>query len=111
MDKVSYRITVGSPKGRCIGILSYEPEADLFTFQYDDNFQGYPFGDINCNEGNFFESHFMFGHFYIEDSWTRQRTVEKYNIANPDSNAGQIELIERLIRSNGSYEGIFYEKL
>ena len=111
MKSVSYKVTDGRKIHTTIGVLSYRYSDDIFTFEYDESFEGYPFGDINVNQGRYFESNYLFGEFYIDDSWTRQRTVEKYNVINPDSNIGQLRLIEILSENNGSYEGMRFEKL
>ena len=111
MENVSYCVTVGKNIRRKIGVLSYRCSDDTFTFEYDEECSGYPFGDIDCNNGRYFESSSMFGHFFIEDSWTRQTTVERYKISNPDSNAGQLRLIEILSQNDGSYEGMKFERL
>lgn len=98
--------------GITVGILSYSTQTDKFTFEYDKDYAGIPYSDINVKNGRFFEQSTMFNLFNVEKSWNRTQIEKKDNLQNKTENEIQLffkdkQSLEKIPTPNGFY----FEKL
>ena len=71
------------------GILTFDTVKNKFHFKYDDNCNGYPFSDINIQNGKEFEQNTMFNVFSFDDSFARSKMIEQYNLSGKSDNEMQ----------------------
>ena len=95
---------------RDFGILSYDVSKDTFHFKYDDNCKGYPFSDINIQNGKEFEQDKIFNVFSFDDSFARSKMIEQYNLSNLSNNQMQWFFKELCAKNNSlSCKGFCFE--
>ena len=110
--KMNHRFLVKLLNGTTVGILSYSIQIDKFTFEYDKDYQGLTYSDINVNNGRVFEQETMFNIFNVEKSWNRTRLETRYNLKDKSENEIQLFIKERqAINKTKTPNGFYFEKL
>jgi len=95
-----------------IGKLSYFSKEDKFIFEYDADFIGYSFGEINIESGErVFHSDTLFGLFHVDESFGRELKIEKYNLYSLSPNELQLYIISNFIHKNNSNKGFYFEEI
>ncbi|WP_323668494.1 hypothetical protein [Aliarcobacter butzleri] len=100
------KFLVKQANGTRVGILSYSTQTDKFTFEYDKDYKGIPYSDINVKDGRVFEQETMFNLFNVEKSWNRTQIEKKYNLQNKTENEIQLffkdkQSLEKIPTPNG----------
>ncbi len=92
-----------------IGTIEFNRDSNSFLFNYDENFDGFPFGEINSDIDRKFESNTMFPFFEFEDCGSRQKIAEKHDLKNPDSNDAQWFILNLFAEKKQSLRGMRFE--
>jgi len=96
--------------GLLIGILSYDRANNIFLFEYDKAFMGFPFGELVIkNNVRKFTSDTIFHLFKIEESYGRDELSNIYNLHNLDSNESQWHMISNFIKKEYPNKGFYFE--
>lgn len=100
------KFLVKQQNGTRVGILSYSTQIDKFIFEYDKDYKGIPYSDINVKDGRVFEQETMFNLFNVEKSWNRTQIEKKDNLQNKTENEIQLffkekQSLEKIPTSNG----------
>ncbi|NOQ30527.1 MAG: hypothetical protein GQ570_05325 [Helicobacteraceae bacterium] len=113
LDKldVMSKIRIYKKPDTSIGVLSFDKKKNKFTFKYDDDFKGFPFGDIDSTISRTHTSKTLFSMFAFEDCWNRQQIVEKYNLKDPNGNSDQWFILNIWAKQGSSLKGIYFETL
>ena len=94
------------------GILTFDTVKNKFHFKYDDNCNGYPFSDINIQNGKEFEQNTMFNVFSFDDSFARSKMIEQYNLSGKSDNEMQWFFKELCAKNQVlSCRGLYFEEI
>ena len=97
---------------RDFGILTFDTVKNKFHFKYDDNCNGYPFSDINIQNGKEFEQNTMFNVFSFDDSFARSKMIEQYNLSGKSDNEMQWFFKELCAKNQTlSCRGFYFEEI
>lgn len=113
MEKyMNHSFLVSLVNGTKVGILSYSSTVDKFTFEYDKDYAGIPYSDINVKNGRVFEQETMFNIFNVEKSWNRTQLETKADLSNLSENEIQLFIKERQAKNKTKTpNGFYFEKL
>ena len=94
------------------GILTFDTVKNKFHFKYDDNCNGYPFSDINIQNGKEFEQKEIFNVFSFDDSFARSKMIEQYNLSGKSDNEMQWFFKELCAKNQTlSCRGFYFEEI
>ena len=110
MNKEIKQLKVKDKWEKDFGILTFDIVKNKFHFKYDDNCNGYPFSDINIQNGKEFEQNTMFNVFSFDDSFARSKMIEQYNLSGKSDNEMQWFFKELCAKNNSlSCKGFYFE--
>lgn len=80
------KLLVKNTPNTVMGVLSFDKEANLFTFEYDKDFEGLKYSDINVKNGRSFTQDSMFNLFSFDDSWGKSELIRIHQIEDKTEN-------------------------
>lgn len=94
-----------------IGIITYNSAKEKFTFEYADDFKGYPFGDINVTESRIHIKNSLFTMFRYDSCYSREKAVKALDIKDPESNQAQWFFLKFWEQMGTSTKGFCFEQI
>ena len=100
------KIAIKNTKNEAIGVLSYSKNSKEYTFNYDENFKGFAFGDINVKDGRVFTLKHPPRIFNIDDSYVKQKIIEKHGLSR--SEHLDWEILSLMAKNNDGFKGFIF---
>lgn len=92
-----------------IGILTYKN--NLFTFEYDKNFEGYDFGEIPISKGSVHKQNILFSLFKADGNFFRENFKGKNNLFHLSENELDIEILKDFANTKRQIKGFSFSQI